>query len=80
MTPCTQKLTAAKKKHFSTKCVNFNMVSQSATDPSCRSAKPMQLFPAKEETSSDAEEDIELSTEGKEKSAMDIDHDDENPF
>lgn len=79
MTPCTQKLNAARKKYFNKyvtylmECTLLKWMSLS------RGAKPMQLFAQgeQEEVSSDEQVDEDLIVESEVKK---IDTDDENPF
>jgi hypothetical protein len=68
MTPCTQKINAAKQKHF-TKLVAFIFLQESLTyHPNRGAAKPMpQLFAQADSPSSDKKADPTMD-------------DDENPF
>ncbi len=79
MTPCTQKLSAVKKKHFA-KFVVLDRVIESSLTPLLRSAKPVQLFSSQKE---DEETNVDESEPAKkppsrENSQMGVD--DENPF
>lgn len=82
MTPVSQKLSAAKKKHFTKYVVPFCRAPRGRADRRRRGAKPMQsLFapPQKEVTPSDEEsgsdEDASAPSPVEEKK-----DDDENPF
>ncbi|KAG7449321.1 uncharacterized protein BT62DRAFT_677589 [Guyanagaster necrorhizus] len=77
MTPCSQKLSDAKKKHF-TKYVYLCFGYFSTLQSDSRGAKPVQLFVQKEGSASDGEAD---DTDIKEQAKMTVDVDeDENPF
>lgn len=81
MTPCTQKLNAAKKKQFS-KSVHPYPPDVLVSDRPSRKSKPVQLFAtAREERSSDIETDSDAENKDvKSATSMDVDRDDENPF
>jgi hypothetical protein len=78
MTPCTQKLTAAKKKHF-TKFVHHPALCRSSPlTPVCRGTKPIQLFAQTEEQADESDDESREKDQTQPQLAMDVD--DENPF
>ena len=76
MTPCTQKLSAVKKKHFA-KFVIRDKVIDSSLIPLFRSAKPVQLFSPQKEVE---ETNVDESQPAKKPPSSEKDVDDENPF
>ncbi|KAK0230674.1 hypothetical protein IW262DRAFT_420449 [Armillaria fumosa] len=78
MTPCSQKLSDAKKKHF-TKYVRLCFGCFRDLTWYSRGAKPVQLFAQKEESASDGEGEADEDIKEQTKMRMDVD-DDENPF
>lgn len=77
MTPCTQKLNAAKKKHFNKYVLQSKF--DEPTNSDC-SAKPVQLFASQNETEELSEEDDEQPKKEPAQSNIRMEVDEENPF
>lgn len=81
MTPCSQKLSETKKKHFQKYAHRSTSLTSLVAYAAYRGPKPVQLFAPKEETvSSDDEMNAEDKPTGEKENKTVVDDDDENPF